>query len=376
MSKEQSIFVCSNCGGESLKWQGKCPFCSEWNTLREIKNSSSPVGRQKRESAEPEKLSEIKTGGYERIKSGLPELDRVLGGGIVGGSLILLGGEPGIGKSTLSMQFAKSFSEKSVLYISGEESKEQIKMRASRLGIEGENINVLCDTNIDNAINAIIKTNPSATIIDSIQAMYDENYPSTPGSIVQLRECALKLQRVAKTQNVPIILTGHVTKEGVVAGPKILEHLVDVVLYLEGERFENTRILHGVKNRFGNVDEVGIFEMKEKGLLEIKNPSEVFLEHKSPSAGSAISAAISGSRVFLVEIQSLLSKSYLSYPKRTVSGFDLKRLDLLLAVMQKNLRLPLLSYDVYVNIVGGFKIVDRVSDLAVCASIYSFFKNR
>jgi DNA repair protein RadA/Sms len=381
MKKENTIYICENCGNESLQWTGRCFACGEWNTLKEVKGVKGK-GVGDKERIKPEKLRDVKTDKYQRISTGISELDRVLGGGIVPGSLILLGGEPGIGKSTLLLQLASKMdkSDISSLYVSGEESKEQLKFRAERLNIKGGNILLLSETDIDVIIQSALSLSHSLTplllIIDSIQTMYDENYPATPGSIVQVRECALRLQQFAKRNKAPVIITGHVTKEGSVAGPKTLEHLVDVVLYLEGERFQNTRILRGAKNRFGATEEIGIFEMKDTGLSEVKNPSKIFLEERREEPGSCLSSILSGTRAFLVEIQTLLVKSPFGYPKRTVSGFDIKRLDLLLAVLEKRMGLPLLNYDAYVNIVGGMKIEDRGADLAICGSIFSAFKNK
>jgi DNA repair protein RadA/Sms len=381
----KTIYICENCGNESLKWAGRCFACGEWNTLKELRIKNSELRIKNKEKVEPERLKDIKIGKYQRISTGILEFDRVLGGGIVLGSLVLLGGEPGIGKSTILLQVADKISQNpklksQILYVSGEESKEQLKFRAERLNIKGENILLLPETDIDVIIQSVLSLSHSFTplllIVDSIQTMYDENYPATPGSIVQVRECALRLQQLAKTSKIPVIITGHVTKEGSVAGPKTLEHLVDVVLYLEGERFQNTRILRGTKNRFGATEEIGIFEMKDAGLSEVKDPSKIFLEERREEPGSCLSSILSGTRAFLVEIQTLLTKSPFGYPKRTVSGFDIRRLDLLLAVLEKRMGLPLLNYDVYVNIVGGMKIEDRGADLAICGSIFSAFKNR
>lgn len=374
--KTKTVYVCENCGAESLKWAGRCFACGEWNTLRELKVKKEKLKIRETETVKPEKLKDIKTEKYQRISTGISEFDRVLGGGIVPGSLILLGGEPGIGKSTILLELVSNLGPLTSLYVSGEESKEQLKLRAERLKINGQNIYLLPETDINIILDTITSNSYSLLIVDSIQTMYDENYPATPGSIVQVRECALRLQQLAKTSKIPVIITGHVTKEGSVAGPKTLEHLVDVVLYLEGERFQNTRILRGTKNRFGATEEIGIFEMKDAGLSEVKNPSKIFLEERREEPGSCLSSILSGTRAFLVEIQTLLSKSPFGYPKRTVSGFDMRRLDLLLAVLEKRMGFPLLNYDVYVNIVGGMKIEDRGADLAICGSIFSAFKNK
>ena len=376
--KEKTSFVCENCGEESLMWSGRCSSCGQWNTLKEISFKIGPRTREKDFSIvlPPEKLKDVKIDRYQRVASFSKEFNRVLGGGIVPGSVILLGGEPGIGKSTLILQIASHL--KNIFYVSGEESKQQLKMRAERLKISGEEIFLFSETDVDVILKeaANFKTKFSLMIIDSIQTMYDGAYPSTPGSIVQVRECALKLQQFAKEKNIPVILVGHVTKDGAVAGPKILEHLVDVVLYLEGERFQNLRILHSVKNRFGATEEVGVFEMSEKGMQEVANPSKLFLEEKINAPGSSITSILSGTRSFLVEIQSLVTKSPYGYPKRIASGYDLRRLDLLIAILEKRMKLPLSLYDVYVNIIGGMKIDDRAADLAVAASIYSIFNNQ
>lgn len=372
--KENRIFVCQNCGNEFLKWQGRCSVCGEWNTLREVRGVKGVRGvRGEKEIRKPEKLAKIKTEKFKRILTKIDEFDRVLGGGIVPGSLILLGGEPGIGKSTVLLEVANDLKNK-VLYVSGEESKEQLKIRAERLGVKNENIFILPETDIDVIINS--QTSYSLLIIDSIQSMYDSSYPSTPGSLVQVRECALKLQKFSKETKIPIILTSHVTKEGAVAGPKTLEHLVDVVLYLEGERFSNNRILHSTKNRFGATEEIGIFEMVEEGLKEVKNPSKVFLEAKRNVEGTTVTASLQGTRVFLVEVQALTTKTYYGFSKRISQGIDLRRLDLILAILEKRIGLSLSNYDVYINVVGGIKIWEPAADLAIASAIFSAFKNK
>jgi len=379
------LFICENCGAEYFKWAGKCSVCGEWNTLIKQPEGIKKPSLEKLQVV-PEKLSEIKIEHLHRFPTFSKELDRVLGGGIVSGSLILLGGEPGIGKSTLLLQTASSFvnnqqvQKAKVLYVSGEESPQQLKIRAERLGVNSQRIYLLSETNVQ----AIAETarllakpkEPLLLIVDSIQTMYHPDYPSTPGSLVQVRESALQLQILAKKLAIPIFLVGHLTKEGSVAGPKTLEHLVDVVLYLEGERYQNLRLLQSAKNRFGTVEEVGVFEMGAGGLSEIEEPSKLFLKERIEVPGSAITSVLTGSRAFLVEIQALASKTPFGYPKRIVSGFDYKRLDLLLAVLQKRIKLPLSAYDVYVNIIGGIKVEDRAADLALCASIFSIFQNK
>ncbi|EKD56711.1 MAG: hypothetical protein ACD_58C00118G0010 [uncultured bacterium] len=421
MAKEKSVFVCSSCGGEHMAWQGKCQFCGEWNSLRELKTfHSAKASRDKQNSkiSEIVDLGKIESKDFKRISTGVGEFDRVLGNGLVPGSVILLGGDPGIGKSTLLLQVASNLANtipqitnnnqsqnsndqnlkqnsnlnsqfpnlNSVLYVSGEESANQVKMRLDRLPNKSNNLQFLAETDVDDIIlkiknllssRARVEGKLKIVIIDSIQTMYDSNYPSTPGSIVQVRECALKLQQFAKDNDITIILVGHMTKDGNVAGPKTLEHLVDVVLYLEGERLHSHRILRGVKNRFGATDEIGIFEMGEAGLIEISNPSMLFLEERTKNKpGSVITIAIEGSRPILVEIQALTSRTVFGYPKRTVSGFDLNRLNLLIAVLCKKLKLALDSQDIYLNIAGGMRLKDPAVDLAVCAAIISSFKNQ
>lgn len=401
------IFVCSDCGEEYAKWSGKCLNCGEWNTLREMRIKKQEVRNKNNTNNKPAEivnLDKVECKDFRRISTQIGEFDRVLGGGIVPGTVILLGGDPGIGKSTLVLQLASNLTNvhlrgvHSVLYISGEESPQQIKIRADRLNIKTNNLHLLSETDIDAIINQIQNPNVKCQfkskcqmsnssnklqasykliIIDSIQTMYDSNYPSTPGSIVQVRECALKLQQLAKSLHISIILVGHVTKEGNMAGPRTLEHLVDVVLYLEGERYHNTRILRGVKNRFGAVDEIGVFEMTQKGLEELINPSKLFLAERSENVpGSVVTSTMEGTRPFLVEIQALTSTTNFGYPKRTASGFDLNRLNLLVAVLQKRAGLKLGNQDIYVNVVGGFRIKDPGVDLAVCTAITSAYLNK
>jgi len=375
MKKSETIYVCNECGEEFSKWSGMCPSCREWNTLKELKVENVKLKVNDTKDIKITTLDKVEKANFKRIATKIKEFDRVLGGGIVPGSVILLGGDPGIGKSTITAQILASIDKS--LYVSGEESLEQIRMRIDRLRINPAKIQAITETNIAAIIKTICKYKPSLAVIDSIQTMYSADFPSTPGSLVQVRECALKLQKAAKELRIPIILIGHVTKEGNVAGPKILEHLVDVVLYLEGERFHNHRILRGVKNRFGAIDEIGVFEMSEKGMIEVVNPSKIFLAERNIGvSGSVVTAAVEGNRPILVEIQALVTKSNFGYPKRTTSGFDLNRLNLLLAILAKRGKLQLGNYDVYVNIVGGFKIKDPGIDLAVCMAIASAFLNK
>jgi DNA repair protein RadA/Sms len=377
MKNSQTIYVCGNCGEEYMKWQGRCETCGNWNTLKEFSvQSSSKQKSNNNDTSEITKLSDVKTNNFKRLEVGIYEVDRVLGGGLVPGSIILLAGEPGIGKSTLVMQVAGKV--KNTLYISGEESIEQIKMRADRLKTKAENIEIMSETNITNIINTISKqkTQPNLIIIDSIQTMFCEDYPSTAGSIVQVRETALILQHYAKKNNIPIILIGHVTKDGTVAGPKTLEHMVDVVLNMEGERYHGMRLLRAQKNRFGETSEIGIFEIESSGLTEIKNPSKLFLgDTKSKTSGSAITVAMEGTRPILVEIQALTTPTVFGYPKRTSAGYDLNRLQLIIAILINRGGFALGSQDVYLNISGGYTLKEPSADLAVSLAIVSAYKN-
>jgi len=380
MAKQRSttVFVCEVCGEEYIQWQGKCSNCGNWNTLKEFKiaPSSQAKGAGNRSSyagenaVEAQQLSAIAGTRMERRSTGLGEVDRVLGGGIVPGSVILLGGDPGIGKSTILLQLAARC-KSSVLYVSGEESPEQIKLRAERLGIDVPDIHILASTNVD-SIQALVENQPpQLLIIDSIQTMYDPAFPSTPGSLVQVRETAIRIQQLAKRLGIPVILVGHITKEGTVAGPRTLEHLVDVVLYLEGESQHELRILRGVKNRFGDVSEAGLFSMGERGLEEVSNPGSFLLQERVQAPGSVLTAVLEGSRPILIEIQALTSPTIFGYPRRTASGFDLNRLNLLLAVLQRRAGVDLSNHDVFVNVVGGLKVKDPAVDAAVCLALAS-----
>ncbi len=389
MAKASNIsFVCSSCGYDSQKWYGKCPECGEWNTMKEF---SVPQGVKKSFSketivqiSEPKKLSEVKTSQNSRISTGFSEFDRVLGAeassGIVPGSVILLSGDPGVGKSTILLQIALYLSShgKKVLYVTGEESEAQVTLRAKRLSKEAAFKNadlfVLATPYVDAALQHASKDKYDLVIIDSIQTMEGENIPGYAGSIPQVRHATGRLVSFAKGTNIPVILIGHVTKEGMVAGPMMLSHMVDTVLYLEGEKMTGVRILRSFKNRFGDTSEVGIFGMEEYGLREITNLSDLFLGEQVPSPGSSVAVIMEGSRPLLVEIQALVIHSKLPYPRRVANGISEKRVELLLAILQKHAHLPLDTYDVFVNVVGGFKISEPASDLAVCMSILSSFK--
>src|SRR5438067_6006625 len=377
--KSATAFVCQNCGNQFPKWIGRCPSCTAWNTLVEERVVAPPKGRGvTRAPREPVALNAVPADAEQRIPTGLGEFDRVLGGGIVRGSRVPPGGDRGIGKSSLLMQASASLSSRgSVLYVTGEESAAQVKLRARRFGIEGGNILVLAETDLGSVIEAIRRVKPLFCVVDSIQTMSSEVIGSAAGGVSQLRECAARLLEVAKGDDVPIFLVGHVTKEGNVAGPRVLEHIVDAVLYLEGERFDAFRILRGTKNRFGSTDEVGVFEMGESGLREVVNPSEVFLEERSRGvAGSVIVPTIEGTRPLLVEVQALVTPTTFGLPRRTVNGVDPQRIALLLAVLTKRAGMSSGSHDVYVNLVGGLRIREPATDLGVAVAIASALSDR
>ena len=378
MAKPSTVFVCSNCGNESSKWFGRCPACNEWNTCYEEKVNLKSSGKSaSKKTATTVKLDDVKKQDIVRTKTGFDELDRVLGGGLVKGSLTLLGGEPGIGKSTLILQICdKIKGEGQVLYVSGEESAQQIKIRADRLGIKNNDIVFLGETDIDVIEDAILKTNPKLVIIDSIQTMYSDEITSGPGSVSQVREITARIMKMCKQEEITTIIIGHVTKDGNIAGPRVLEHMVDTVLYLEGERYFAYRILRGVKNRFGSTNEIGMFEMNDIGMCEIDNPSSVLLSEKNENvAGSIVVASIEGTRPILVELQALTATSVFGMPRRTANGIDYNRLTLLIAVLEKRTGLPLGNQDVYLNIVGGIKINEPALDLGIILAVSSSFKN-
>ena len=379
MATLKKQFICTNCANITQKWQGRCNNCGEWNTLSEqiVKGSASKSIGNSSLAGSVQKLSEVAEQSQSRFSSGMAEFDEVLGGGIVPGSLVLLGGDPGIGKSTLALQIAgniaDSKSETGVLYISGEESAQQIKLRSSRLSA-GADIAVMTETDLDVVIATLISVQPKIAIIDSIQTLNSQSVNGVVGGVSQLSFTTNTLMRLAKEHHIAIILIGHVTKEGMLAGPKTIEHMVDVVLYLEGDRFGSFRLLRSSKNRFGSVGEVGIFEMLESGLVEVPNPSAMFLEHRDkPLPGSCVTATLEGNKVLLVEIQALTNTTTLSYPRRVASGFDANRLQLLIAIMQKSLKINLSNQDVYVNVAGGFKVQERAADLPVVMAILSSF---
>ncbi|MDR0220259.1 MAG: DNA repair protein RadA [Lachnospiraceae bacterium] len=382
MPKTTTTFFCQNCGHESVKWLGQCPGCKEWNTFVEEKVTRTKGSAAKTlsgEKAAPITLSEVTGADEERLSTGFPELDRVLGGGLVQGSLILVGGDPGIGKSTLLLQVCQHLAARGerLLYISGEESLRQIKIRADRLGQFSDSLGLLCETNLHIIADIIRKNPPQAVIIDSIQTMYCEEVASAPGSVSQVRESTALLLQLAKGLNITVFLVGHVTKEGTVAGPRVLEHMVDTVLYFEGDRHAAYRILRGVKNRFGSTNEIGVFEMRGEGLVEVQNPSEYLLSGKPEDAsGSVVACLMEGSRPLLLEIQALVCASNFGIPRRQATGCDLNRVNLLMAVLEKRLGMQIASCDAYVNLAGGLKIAEPALDLGIVMALASSFKNR
>jgi DNA repair protein RadA/Sms len=379
--KTKTFFQCQACGHSSPKWLGKCPDCNAWNSFAEEKKepSSRHASLTSRfGKAEPRTLSSIRPASEQRTSSGIKELDRVLGGGIVAGSVILVGGDPGIGKSTLLLQAISGISETSGkgLYVSGEESPEQIKIRAERLSIHSEEIILLPETSLEAIIHAATKLVPNVIVIDSIQTVYTEELISAPGSVSQVRECAAKLMLFAKKSDIPVFLVGHVTKEGAIAGPRVLEHIVDTVLYFEGDRGHSYRILRTVKNRFGSTNEIGIFEMSDSGLLEVDNPSELFLlERPLHVAGSAVVASIEGTRPLMVELQSLVSQTNFGMPRRTTIGVDFNKVNLLVAVLEKKIGLHLGGMDIFVNVVGGLKLIEPAVDLGIITAVVSSLRD-
>ena len=373
-----SAFFCQNCGYESAKWMGQCPGCKEWNTfVEELVDRKALSGSGKRKpasEAKPVPLSSIVASDEERVSTNMKELDRVLGGGIVRGSLVLVGGDPGIGKSTLLLQVCRNLSAQglSVLYVSGEESLQQIKIRAERIGTFTDHLQLLCETNLELIREVVERQKPQIVVIDSVQTMYNESVGSAPGSVSQVREATSVLMQIAKGMDISIFIVGHVTKEGVVAGPRVLEHMVDTVLYFEGDRHERYRILRGVKNRFGSTNEIGVFEMRTEGLAEVENPSEYMLSGKPADAsGSVVACSVEGTRPILLEIQALICHSYFNNPRRTATGTDFNRVNLLLAVLEKRLGMQLSDCDAYVNIAGGIRMNEPAIDLGIVLATIS-----
>jgi len=378
MAKAQTVFFCQNCGAQSPKWIGRCPACGEWNTyVEEVIKKETPressLGEIKSgKKNAPTPIDKISKGKEERVDTGTAELNRVLGGGLVPGSLVLIGGEPGIGKSTLMLQVALRFEKRRILYVTGEESDQQIKMRADRIGANNPDCLVLTETNTQNIFKFLEQLEPDVLVIDSIQTLYTDRIDSSPGSISQIRECAAELQRYAKLTDTPVILIGHITKDGMLAGPKVLEHMVDTVLQFEGDRNYEFRILRSVKNRYGSTSELGIFEMTDKGLREISNPSEILISQRDEDvSGVAVAATIEGQRPMLVETQALVGSAAYGTPQRSATGFDVKRLNMLLAVLEKRAGFKLGVKDVFLNIAGGIRVDDPAIDLAIISSVMS-----
>ncbi len=376
MSKTKIKYVCSNCGYESPKWLGKCPSCGEWNTFTEeiVESRKSNIHKVKKElKAEPLGVTEFSED--VRIKTGIGEYDRVLGGGTVPGSVVLIGGDPGIGKSTLVLQAYSGIKEK-VLYVTGEESVRQLSARAKRLKIKAENLLVLAETNLDNILKVVEKEEPQIVIVDSIQTVYRNDFDNAPGTVTQIRESTAVLMNYAKASGTAIVIVGHVTKEGIIAGPKILEHIVDTVLQFEGERSHSYRILRAQKNRYGNTNEIGIFEMRDDGLAEVKNPGEIFLANRGSSiSGSIVTTSLEGTRPVVLEVQALVTPSHFGNPQRVATGFDYRRLSILLAVLERRASVRAASHNVFLNMAGGLKVDEPAVDLAVCSAIASSLAN-
>ncbi|MEI8306558.1 MAG: DNA repair protein RadA [Chloroflexales bacterium] len=382
MAKSRTIFVCQQCGAQQSRWMGKCPDCGTWDSFVEQVETKQPSGKVRESGVvgvRPQRLRDVSVGGFERLPILGEEFTRVLGGGLVPGSVVLIGGDPGVGKTTLLSQVAAQFAADigPALYVSAEESAQQIKLRAERLGMTADDLYVFSENSLDTILEQIRELRPKLVVIDSIQTVYLEELSSAAGSVSQVREGALRLMHMAKELHIPVFLVGHVTKEGTIAGPRVLEHIVDVVLYLEGDRFHQYRLLRGVKNRFGSTNEVGVFEMQGDGMREVLNPSAVFLAERSVGTpGSAVAVMMEGTRPLLVEVQALTSNTSNPQPRRTTNGFDINRLLMLVAVLTKRVGMPLFNQDIYVNIVGGLRISEPAADLAVAMAITSSFRNQ
>ena len=385
-NKKMTAFFCNECGYESAKWMGQCPGCRQWNTF--VEENVSKIANNKKTSAmnggradgaKPQKLSDIELTEEEKISSGIDEFNRVLGGGIVPGSLILVGGDPGIGKSTLLLQVCRNLANNKhqVLYISGEESLKQIKMRAQRIGDISDDLSLYCETDLSLIEETIRRTKPEVVVVDSIQTMFSDNISAAPGSVSQVRETTSFLLQIAKSLSIAIFIVGHVTKEGTVAGPRVLEHMVDTVLYFEGDRYASYRILRGVKNRFGSTNEIGVFEMRSMGLMEVKNPSEYMLNGRPDNAsGSVVVCAMEGTRPILLEVQALVASTSFGFPKRQATGADINRVNLLMAVLEKRIGVKTSDQDAYINVAGGMKMLEPAIDLGIVIAIVSSYRNR
>ena len=382
MAKIKSVFICNECGYESPKWYGKCPGCNQWNTMEEeirdtAKSSVTATVKRSTVLSKPISVKEISTKDEERFNTGYSELNRVLGGGIVKGSLTLLGGDPGIGKSTILMQICRNLSDITILYVSGEESQRQLKLRANRLDVNSDNLLIMTETDTEIIAEQIRQLKPDLVMVDSIQTMAISAISSSPGSVTQVRESTNLLMHTAKDNDIPVIIVGHVNKDGAIAGPKVLEHIVDTVLYFEGEKQMSCRILRAVKNRFGSTNEIGVFEMTDKGLVEVENPSQMLLSGRPKNvSGTCVTCTLEGSRSILAEVQGLATQSGYGNPRRMSTGFDYNRLSLLLAVLEKRAGYYFSNFDTYVNIVGGLRIDEPAVDLAICMALISSLKDK
>lgn len=381
MAKAKTVFYCTNCGNETLRWQGKCPACGAWNTIEEHiekptstgKAKAAPVGQSRR----PQKIGQVTSDGEIRFSTGMGELNRVLGGGAVAGSLVLVGGAPGIGKSTLLLQICSSLCEGStVLYVSGEESERQLKLRSDRLGVVPESLYILSETRLSDILEAIQELSPDILIIDSIQTLYNEENDSSPGSVSQVKDCTMTLMQLSKAQGITVFVVGHINKDGNIAGPKVLEHMVDCVLYFEGDANSSYRLLRAAKNRFGSTNEIGVFEMRESGLVEVPNPSQMLLEGRPEGAsGTCVSCVMEGTRPVLAEVQALVAKTTFNVPRRAADGFDFNRAVLLMAVAEKRAGMKLSLFDAYINVIGGLQLDEPGADLAVALAVASSYRD-
>lgn len=382
MAKAKTVFYCTNCGNETPRWQGKCPACGAWNTIEEHIEKTVPVGRAKSapvgQSRKPQRISEVTSGGELRFSTGMGELDRVLGGGAVAGSLVLVGGAPGIGKSTLLLQICTSLCVgRKVLYISGEESERQLKLRADRLGVVPDSLYILSETRLSDIMEAVSQLEPDILIVDSIQTLYNEENESAPGSISQVKDCTMTLMQLSKSQGITVFVVGHINKDGNIAGPKVLEHMVDCVLYFEGDPNSTYRLLRAAKNRFGSTNEIGVFEMQDAGLVEVPNPSQMLLEGRPEGAsGTCVACVMEGTRPVLAEVQALVTKTTFNVPRRAADGFDFNRAVLLLAVMEKRAGMKLNLFDAYLNVIGGLRLDEPGADLPVILAVASSYRDQ
>ena len=382
MAKAKTVFYCTNCGNETPRWQGKCPACGAWNTIEEHIEKPVPVSRAKSapvgQSRKPQRISEVTSGGELRFSTGMGELDRVLGGGAVAGSLVLVGGAPGIGKSTLLLQICTSLCVgRKVLYISGEESERQLKLRADRLGVVPDSLYILSETRLSDIMEAVSQLEPDILIVDSIQTLYNEENESAPGSISQVKDCTMTLMQLSKSQGITVFVVGHINKDGNIAGPKVLEHMVDCVLYFEGDPNSTYRLLRAAKNRFGSTNEIGVFEMQDAGLVEVPNPSQMLLEGRPEGAsGTCVACVMEGTRPVLAEVQALVTKTTFNVPRRAADGFDFNRAVLLLAVMEKRAGMKLNLFDAYLNVIGGLRLDEPGADLPVILAVASSYRDQ